>query len=573
MEVHVHEAGRELAARSRLGQRHPVLLMLALAGVAALAVVVPFFFLGNASGHDFEFHLASWMEVAQQWHDGTLYPHWAALANWGYGEPRFIFYPPISWLLGAGLSLLFPWSMIPGAFIWLALTLAGVAMFMLAREWLPARDAQFAGVLFALNPYHLVIVYWRSDFAELLASALVPLAVLYTLRTATAPRRALLPLALVIAAVWLSNAPAAVVVTYTIALSLVLLAARERSFRPLIYGAGALALGLAMAAFYIVPAAFEQSWVNISEVLSSGLTFPENFLFTHTADAEHTRFNFIVSWAAVAVIVATIGALVASRRLRSESPRLWLLLRVLTGVSILLMLPVTSPIWKHAPELRYLQFPWRWLLALDVPFAFCLAAAAGRLRAAGRYAAWAAALVGLAIAGFLLTRSNWWDAGGAADFYEDHFRSGAGYFGVDEYAPRGVDHYDLDHNAPLVSLTPKPGTQLELQAWRPARKRFLVRSPEPVTATLRLLNYPAWRVEVNGKPVRALSREHTGEMLVPLPAGSSLVEVSFLATPDRRWGEIVSAIAALGLLAGAVASRRQRAAATKLGYANLSSAG
>jgi hypothetical protein len=564
MEIKVGETGRELTAKHRLGHHHSILVMIVLAGAAALAVVVPFFFLGNASGHDFEFHLASWMDVARQWHEGVLYPRWAAFANWDYGEPRFIFYPPASWMLGAALSFIFPWSMVPGAFIWLALTLAGVAMFALAREWLepppPATSALGAGVLFALNPYHLVIVYWRSDFAELLASALIPLAVLFAMRTATAPRRGFLPLALVSAAVWLSNAPAAVIVTYTIVLILVVVAAREHSARPLIYGAGALALGWAAAALYILPAMFEQPWVNISEVLAQGLQFPENFLFTRTADAEHTRFNFNVSWVAVAVIVATIGTLIASRRLRSTSPRLWWLLFAVVAVSIFLMLPVASPVWRHAPELRYVQFPWRWLLVLDVPFAFCVAAALVRLRGASRYAAWGVTLAGLAIAGLLLTRSNWWDAGGAVDFYEEHFRSGAGYFGVDEYGPRGSDHYDLDQKAPLVSVprntSAEPGARIQVQEWGPMQKRFLVHSPQPVTAALRLLNYPAWHVEVNGMPAVALSSEHTDQMLVPLPAGTSYVRVSFASTLDCVWGNVISAVAALALLAAGLASRR-----------------
>ena len=192
----------EAAAAPAPARHNSTLLMLALAGVAALAVVTPFFFLGNASGHDFEFHLASCMEVASQWRAGVPYPRWAELANWGFGEPRFIFYPPASWMLGAALSFIFPWSMVPGAFIWLALTLAGIAMFTLAREYLPAGDAIAAGILFAINPYHLVLVYWRSDFAELLASALTPLAVLFAMRTATEPRRALLPLSLVTAGLW-----------------------------------------------------------------------------------------------------------------------------------------------------------------------------------------------------------------------------------------------------------------------------------------------------------------------------------------------------------------------------------
>jgi hypothetical protein len=81
------------------------------------------------------------------------------------------------------------------------------------------------------------------------------------------------------------------------------------------------------------------------------------------------------------------------------------------------------------------------------------------------------------------------------------------------------------------------------------RKEFVVHSPEPVTAALRLLSYPAWRVEVNGKPVPALSNHQTGQMLITLPAGTSHVHVAFAATHDRLWGDAVSAAAALGLLA------------------------
>ena len=55
-------------------------------------------------------------------------------------------------------------------------------MFLLSRQWLERRDATFAAVLYAVNPYHLVIVYWRSAFAELLASSLLPLLLLLVLR-------------------------------------------------------------------------------------------------------------------------------------------------------------------------------------------------------------------------------------------------------------------------------------------------------------------------------------------------------------------------------------------------------
>ena len=150
---------------------------------AAFAVLLPTFFLGIPSGHDFEFHLNSWMEVLGQWRLGILYPRWAALAHFGYGEARFIFYPPASWMLGAALGAFLPWKIVPGAYEWIALTLSGVSMFLLARPYLARADAIFAAALYAANPYHIVIVYWRSACAELLAAALLPLLLLAVLRS------------------------------------------------------------------------------------------------------------------------------------------------------------------------------------------------------------------------------------------------------------------------------------------------------------------------------------------------------------------------------------------------------
>ena len=145
---------------------------------------IPFFFKGSPSGHDFEFHLYSWLDVLSQWKQGISYPRWAWLAQFSYGEPRFLFYPPASWTLGAALSAVFPWTVVSSIYIWIVLAAAGVSMFTLVRRWLDRRDAIFVAVLYTVNPYHLVVVYWRSAFAELLASCLVPLLVLLVLKAA-----------------------------------------------------------------------------------------------------------------------------------------------------------------------------------------------------------------------------------------------------------------------------------------------------------------------------------------------------------------------------------------------------
>jgi hypothetical protein len=224
---------------------------------AAFAVIAPFFFLGNPSGHDFEFHVPSWMEVVNQWKQGILYPRWAEFAHFTYGEARFLFYPPASWSLGAVLGTLLPWKMTSGAYVVCALTASGCSMFLLARRYLPRRDAIFAAALYAANPYYVVVIYWRSALAELLAGALLPLLLLVILRDHDKGRRIVMPLSLVVAAAWLTNAPSAVMVNYSLALLIVIMAITFRQPKLILYGAFAVGLGAALAGFYLIPAAWE----------------------------------------------------------------------------------------------------------------------------------------------------------------------------------------------------------------------------------------------------------------------------------------------------------------------------
>jgi hypothetical protein len=512
---------------------------------AAFAVEIPFFFRGTPSGHDVEFHLYSWLEVFSQWKHGIVYPRWAALAHFAYGEPRFIFYPPASWVLGAALSAIFPWTLVASIYIWIALVAAGVSMFLLARQWLDRRDASFAAVLYAVNPYHLVIVYWRSAFAELLASSLLPLLLLLLLRADEKGRRVTVFLALLLGCAWLTNAPAAVMIHYSLALLMVVIAWQRRSPRVLLVGTTAMLLGASLAGFYLLPAIYEQKWVNIAEAISAGSHPLDNFLFIHTADADHDVFNRFISWIVVAEILLTFAAAWAARTWGSRNRELWYTLVTWGGVCGALMLSISSPLWHVLPKLRFIQFPWRLLLCLGVPFTLLIVF--GVRRWATRVAIY---LVMLCVLGLVWLRIQppWWD--NAADLREmqNNMATGVGYEGTDEYTPVGADPSSVDKNARRVTVDGPAHAAIRVSDWSAERKLFTAEMSAPDNLALHLFNYPAWRVEVNGRVVEAGTREGTGQMVVPVEAGMNHVQISFVRTWDRRVGGWISLLAIICVL-------------------------
>lgn len=511
--------------------------------LCAFAVVVPFFWLGTPSGHDFEFHVHSWMEVRSQWHQGIVYPRWAALAYYGYGEARFLFYPPASWMLGAILSLVLPWGIVPSAYIWVCLTLSGCSMFLLARRWLGLPDAIFASALFAVNPYYIVVVYWRSAFAELLAGALVPLVLVYLLEIEES-KRAWIWLACVVAAGALTNAPAALMINFSVALLAVVLAYQRRAWKILAWATLAGLAGTAVAAFYVFPAWYEQRWVNIGQVLSVGVRPHDNFLFTKIADADHNRFNLLISIVACAEIAVVAAAAVALFKRRTQI-RVRGIALIWAGLSALLMVSVSSVLWNHVPLLEFVQLPWRWLLCVDVALALLVTMTWSRWR-------WRAVVV----LGFLViltvvwhrVQPPWWDK--KADILEmlDQQQSRAGYEGTDEYVPIAADPYEIRPTGPRLELSDGSTQGFDLQRWAAEQKEFSVNVPQPEQVTVRLFNYPAWEVRVNGKVIETETKEGSGEMLIPVSAGMNHVEIRFDRTWDRKLGGIISLIALAGLV-------------------------
>ena len=249
------------------------------------------------------------------------------------------------------------------------------------------------------------------------------------------------------------------------------------------------------------------------------------------------------------------------------------MLLALGSAAVLLMFPPSGFLWRVLPKLEFVQFPWRWMGVLGVVFAFFLAAAIGRAKRPwiGSFAI----AIALTILAAILVYDGWWDSEDIPVLAKA-IQAGRGYEGADEYQPLGCDRYELPGSDPEGEIIGKPAPRIQefavetrrfrpaadgavrIERWTANEKRLTTESTTPVTLALRLLNYPGWRVQVDGQFTQPGAAPETAQMLIALPAGAHPVEVEFTSTWDRIAGAIISAIFAILLAAYVVFTRTPR---------------
>jgi hypothetical protein len=557
---------------------------------------------GPYCGDDYEFHLISWLDAQQSWRHGIPYPHWAPSPNYGAGEPRFVFYPPLTWMLGAALGVVLPWSLVPLVLTFLLLSATGLATLALARQMLPNSTATLAACVTLFSGYALYTAYERAAFGELTGGFWIPLLLLFALRArnpaAAFWKRTLdgstVPLALALAGCWFSDAPLGVMASYTLAAIAIVAAILAHSWVPVLRASISTVLGLGLTAVYLLPAAWEQRGVDVSQAASGdpNLIIENNWLFARNSFTSvlcvlmvlTTLGSLLVLWLRRRLSLEAEGAALSQTRLSSGSlaRRWWMPLALIPIAVLFFQFPISLPVWNLLPKLRFLQFPSRWLLILEAPLAIFFAAAIWPGKTAHR---WPRRVV-CGVCALLFTASiaivskTFRDCTPQElpDMLASH-RTGAGFWGAGEYSPPSVDNDILATGLPDACLTTDPNIRLGVAAtpterpnWQPSQGTCIapatasLRQPEHLhiaTAVsragylvLRLRRYPAWRITVNGRPAVNLPKRTDGLIAVPVPQGPIDLQVDWTTTGDVIAGHWLSGLSLIWLIALALLERR-----------------
>ena len=355
-------------------------------------------------GGDSPFLLQRTHQMVANLRAGVFPVRWMPDAAYGLGYPFFSYYAALPYYLAgllalAGADLLTAVKLVQTlGFVAAALAMYGWMHRVTRNRW----AAWLAAVAYTVAPFHLVNVYVRGDsLSEFYAFIFYPLILWGLDRVAsgesqTADRKSqianqqirnphsafriphsafrnLVWPALAYAGLILSHNISALIFSPFVLLYLVILALRSKGSRWRVVGLGLLSLGfgIALAAWFWLPAVVELRYVQLGPSTQDYFHYSNHFralnlvqrggLFDFSVAPDLTGRSPFAMGLAQAVLAALGMLLLIVRGLRRRlEARGWFVLASLL-ISTIMITPLSRFLWDHLPLLPLVQFPWRFL--------------------------------------------------------------------------------------------------------------------------------------------------------------------------------------------------------------------
>lgn len=502
--------------------------------------------------HDSPVHYARMAAYYKALSEGQILPRWAGEINYGYGTPLFNFIYHVPYLvtslpiaLGSGLVLSFKIALT------LSFVLSGVFMYLFAFRFFKHEGRAFiATMLYQFAPFHLVDLVIRGDMAEGYALAFFPL-VLYTLTRGFEEKNAgnTMLLAAVSATLLIISHNAISLVFFGVTVLFVLVFAPDNKKRAQAFAA--LTLGLALSAFYWMPALLERKYTYgdlfMKDMYKSHFAPLLSFLLPNFTNAETLQTGGIaMSFGFVHVIALFYGTwLLFRKKIRDVHERkiLWFGLCV-TLIALFVMQPVSKFFWSAIPILRMFQFPWRLLTVVT----FSLAIIGSTVLVRKKTPLWVMCCI--AAITVLSTAVYFHPPLGMDTIDEKYFWDyplNTTYFGETDViwsaGPAGEypkERFEVFGGKGIITDPVKKGTI----------HTFTVTAESDVQVVDRTQYFPGWRVYSDKKkvPIEFQDQNWRGRITFRLPPGTHHIRIAWEKSPVRQIAESITVLSILGVI-------------------------
>jgi len=530
--------------------------------LASLAIMSPTLLWGMPSSRDLTNHFRFALPFYDSLRAGHFYPGWLAESNSGYGDASFRFYPPaVYYLLAFARTLTGNWF----AGTLLAANLLAVAGALGGYFWGRAigagRFAVWAGILFAIAPYHLNQFFQSFMLAEFAGAAVLPFAFAFTERVCRRRRPSdIAGLAAAYAILVLTHLPLAVIASIALLVYAVFRISREKRWATFGCLSLSVLLGLFASASYWTTMLAELRWIRADNVMPDpSVDYRKNFvLSTFSPDDLNVWWMNILLvamalmfWPALALIWKSARKATLEQGMNLGALKALMALLLLT---LFMATPVSLPLWNVFQPLRQTQFPWRWfaimsmvcplLLAMAIPFWKKLLGGKGRplaILAAGT------AAVAFAFSVSHIIREAYWLT---PHQFEQRLSEIPGSQSVSQWLPVWVHEPIQKTDLPISAGDRK----VTIDSWQPQHRVFELGSGESATARVRTFFYPHWVATTGGQQL-TISHDSDGALLIALPPQGGKITLEF-REPSRV--HYAAGLTALGwLLIGLLLLRRR----------------
>jgi len=356
-------------------------------------------------------------------------------------------------------------------------------------------------------------------------------------------------------------------------------------------------VGCAIAGFFLVPAFLERNEINLTTYTSQYLQYHKHFVypiqllwwpwgFGMSLEGLKDQMSFRMGLGLIAGGVAAVLALPKLRRRDGVAAAHVTFFLGVTVVAIFLMLPISAPVWDLLPPMKFVQFPWRFLMLTTLSTSFLSGAAFFALAAAppalarGRGAAparrepWGTALAVCAVfvaeaalggtlgvkqrvpadrLGFVeKPDTHVIDRGPGAprETMDASFVRRHTLLWYDHLPPdisfRGLNQSDLDRPKLEVEGGAARVSDMRVKSWL---VRFRTEGDAPSRIRVNIYRFPGWTARVDGAPVSLVDLPQQRRVIFfDVPAGHHEVSVAFERTFARKLGDLMS-VAGLAALA------------------------
>ena len=512
----------------------------------AVALMLPVLIVGLPYGYDLPHHYQCATTFYESILTGDFYPSWSLNRNFGYGGMETRLYPPIShYTLAVFYLLTGNWHIAT----WLVLTLfsflGGYAVYLWAREYMPANQAVFAGCIYVLLPYHLNQVYNTFFYAEFVGSSLLPFTFVFISRVCRRGKMSdIVGLAVSFAVLILTHLPLTVIGAMCFTVYGLSLLRREQIISQISKLAIGAFGGLAASSFFWVKVIQERDLLAKTTVYPDPwLDYRLHFLLTpiqtftgelQTNIYENSTFYYdlMFLYTVILALGCTVPFLIWLKR-KDKLIGVWLVF----ALSVFLAVPFSRFVWDTLPLLQEVQFPWRWLSIVSITASVLLASKLNYLvewfKSKKRPLALLVVSNILFVAAFsigqIMRQAPFIPKEGIPAMMEQNAKAEGFTFWWTIWTRK--EAFDVKDKV----LAENRNVQIE--KWTATEKDFQISAGEAQNARIAVFYHPNWKAIVNDVPVETKPDEN-GAILISLPDQKSSVQLFFcetLAVQVGRW--------------------------------------